>query len=198
MATDSSKLDYLPWRAPEVDDSRHLRPVDVEAARKLAWEQGYEDGYSIGMEAGMRDAGQRIAHLDEILESLARPFADLDDSVASQLAVLVKSVAEQIVRREISIDPTHIVDIVREGLQAMPVAQTEVTIVVNPEDASLIEAQLADASVGRSWHLKIDGNQPRGGCALLSDLSQIDAQIETRLQRLLSGMIDAEHAHGND
>lgn len=193
MATDSSKLDYLPWRAPEVDDSRHLRPVDVEAARKLAWEQGYEDGYSIGMEAGVRDAAQRIEHLSEILETFARPFADLDEAVASQLVVLVKAVAEQIVRREVSIDPAYLAEVVREGMQALPVAQSEVSIVVNPEDAAVIEKLLADVSTERNWSLKPDPKQPRGGCALLSDLTQIDGQIETRLQRLLSGMIAAEN-----
>jgi len=191
MATDSSKLDYLPWRAPEVDDSRHLRPVDVEAARKLAWEQGYEDGYSIGMETGMRDAAQKVAHLDEILQVLARPFADLDDAVATQLAALVKAVAEQIVRREITIEPTHLDTVVREAMAALPVSASEVTILVNPEEASLIAEGLTTESPQRGWRLQADPRQPRGGCTLQSGLSQIDAQVETRLQRLVSGMIEA-------
>ena len=91
--TDEGSIDYLPWRAPEVEDSRESLPVDSDAARRLAWEQAYADGYQIGIEAGTHDARQRMGYLHEILESLARPFANLDEAVSNQLAILVRSFA---------------------------------------------------------------------------------------------------------
>jgi flagellar assembly protein FliH len=191
MANDPTNLNYLPWRAPEVVDSRHLRPVDVEAARKLAWEQGYEDGYSIGMEAGMGDARRSMGYLDEILRTLAKPFEDLDTSVTSQLAVLVKTIAAVILRRESEIDASFLLDIVKQGIAALPVAAGEVRIVVHPDDAALIENHLEASAQDRDWRIAADPEQPRGGCRLLSDIAQIDANVEQRLERLVASMLEA-------
>ena len=194
MANDRSSLDYLPWRAPEVVDSRHLRPVDVEAARKLAWEQGYEDGYSIGLEAGMTDARKQIGYLSDILHALAKPFDDLDVSVANQLAALSKAIAGVIVRREIDLDTGFLAQIVREGIEALPAASPDVCVVVNPDDAALIEDHLRDTPPDRSWRIKIDPAQPRGGCKLRSEIADIDSDVEQRLERLISEMLSRGRA----
>jgi flagellar assembly protein FliH len=191
MATDRTNLSYSPWRAPEVVDSRHLRPVDVEAARKLAWEQGYEDGYSIGLEAGMGDARRHMSYLNEILGTLAKPFDDLDAGVASQLAVLVRSVAAVILRREVEIDSSFLADIVRRGIETLPIAAANVRLVVHPDDAALIEDHLDADKADRPWRIEIDPDQPRGGCRLLSDIAQIDSQVETRLEQLVASMLEA-------
>lgn len=191
MANDPANLNYLPWRAPEVVDSRHLRPVDVEAARKLAWEQGYEDGYSIGMEAGMGDARRHMGYLNEILGALAKPFDDLDASVASQLAVLVKSIAAVILRREAEIDTSFLVDVINRGIDALPVAAADVRIVVHPDDAALIEDHVGVGKAERPWRIEIDPDQPRGGCKLLSDIAQIDNRVENRLEQLVASMLEA-------
>lgn len=196
MAGDSRNLDYLPWRAPEVDDSRHLRPQDVESARKLAWEQGYEDGYGIGMEAGTRDARQRIKQLNEILETLAKPFQDLDDAVANQFVELVRNISQAVVKREITLDPGLLREIVVEAIAALPAADSQVTIVVHPDDAGLIEAHLESATV-RSWRLEMNPMQDRGGCEVRTDIARIDANIGSRLSQLIDSMLEPEDQHAD-
>ena len=189
--TDEGSIDYLPWRAPEVQDSREEYPVDSEAARKLAWEQAYSDGYTIGIEAGTRDARQRMGYLHEILESLARPFADLDEAVAGQLTTLVRAIVEQLARREISCDPSVLGELVDEGLAALPVASSSVRILVNPDDAAFM-AQYMEEKSDLDYEIKTDASMSRGGCQLETNVSSIDATLETRLGRLIEEMLDAE------
>ena len=189
--TDEGSIDYLPWRAPEVEDSREEYPVDSEAARKLAWEQAYSDGYTIGIEAGTRDARQRMGYLHEILESLARPFADLDEAVAGQLTTLVRAIVEQLARREISCDPSVLGELVDEGLAALPVAGSSVRILVNPDDAAFM-AQYIEEKSDLDYEIKSDASMSRGGCRLETNVSSIDATLETRLGRLIEEMLDAE------
>lgn len=189
--TDEGSIDYLPWRAPEVEDSREDYPVDSEAARKLAWEQAYSDGYTIGIEAGTRDARKRMGYLHEILESLAKPFADLDEAVAVQLTSLVRAMVEQLVRREISSDQSVLGKLVEEGLEALPVAGTAVRILVNPEDASFMSEHMQEKS-DVNYEIKSDATISRGGCRLETDVSSIDATLETRLGRLIEEMLDGE------
>lgn len=189
-------MDYLPWRAPEVDDSRHLRPQDVEAARKLAWEQGYEDGYGIGMEAGTRDARQRMKQLNEILETLAKPFQELDDAVANQFVELVRNLTRAIVKREITLDPGLLREIVVEAIAALPSAKSQVTIIVHPDDAALIEEHLDAASV-RSWRLEKNPLQDRGGCEVMTDIARVDANIGSRLNQLIDSMLEPGDQHAD-
>ena len=181
-------VDYLPWRAPEVEDSRSLRPVDAEAARKLAWEQGYADGYNIGVEAGTRDARQRMGYLHEILEALARPFRDLDESVSAQICELVRALTRQLVRKEVALDSETVCRVIDEALTALPVAETPVSIIVNPDDAEFVNTHLADDTIV-SWNLATDAGLARGDCRLVADLSRIDATLDTRLDRLIEQMI---------
>lgn len=193
--TSEGSIDYLPWRAPEVEDLREVRPVDAEAARKLAWEQGYSDGYVIGMEAGTRDARSRMGYLHEILEALARPFTELDENVSEQIGTLVRRLAEQLVRREVKLDQSTVCRIVDAGLEALPVATTDVLIIVNPDDAELIKDHL-DSEIEAGWRLQTDAKLTRGGCRIISDVSSIDATVESRLDRLVEKMLE-EH-EGDD
>jgi flagellar assembly protein FliH len=188
--TDEGSIDYLPWRAPEVEDSRELRHVDSEAARKLAWEQGYADGYTIGIEAGTRDARQRMGYLHEILESLAKPFADLDESVAGQLTVLVRTLAEQLVRRELQADSSVVAELVDEGLAALPVAGSDVRIFVNPDDATFIGQHMQEKS-GVNYRIQSDATVSRGGCRIDTQFAGADATLETRLDRIVESMLDS-------
>ena len=189
--TDEGSIDYLPWRAPEVEDSRENYPVDSEAAQKLAWEQGYSDGYTIGIEAGTRDARQRMAYLHEILQSLAKPFSDLDESVAGQLTDLVRVLAEQLVRREVSVDQSLIAKLVDEGIEALPVAGTEVRIAVNPDDAAFITEHLEERE-DINYRIVSDAAISRGGCRIDTEFSGIDATLETRLARIVEAMLEGQ------
>lgn len=188
MANESAQAAYLPWRAPEIDDSSHLAPGDIETARKLAWQEGYDDGYSVGLEAGTRDGARRVQYLDEILCSLSKPFEELDTVVSEQLLTLVGKVARAIVRREIETDSSYVVNLIREGLAALPVAANDVRVYVSPEDAELVRASLVSAGEGSGWRLESDPSLARGGCRITTSASQIDASPGTRLSRLLASM----------
>lgn len=187
---DKGSVDYLPWRAPEVEDSRATLPVDSEAARKLAWEQAYNDGYTIGVEAGTRDARQRMSYLHEILESLAKPFADLDESVSAQLMTLVRTLTATLVRREVQLDQSVLGELVNESLEALPVSESEVCIIVNPEDAAFMKEHMQEHA-DTPWRVQTDATVSRGGCRVICDVTQIDATVETRLARLIERMLEA-------
>ncbi|MGD8341722.1 MAG: flagellar assembly protein FliH [Gammaproteobacteria bacterium] len=189
MTDKNPKTDFARWQAPEVDDSRHLTPEDIEEARKLAWDQGYQDGYASGLEAGSAEVTRNVQHLDEVLDTLARPFADLDSAVSEALVALVIAVAGQLVRREIKIDPSHVISVVREGLAALPVAERNIRIIVHPLDAELIRNRLDLDESEQAWSLQPDPMMERGSCEVIAESAQIDGRLETRLRRLVAKMI---------
>lgn len=189
MTDTTDKAQYSPWRAPEVDDSRHLEPADVEKARTLAREEGYRDGHAAGLLAGSDTATENAQYLNEVLNALAKPFEELDDSVTDGLVALITAVSGQLVRREIQIDPSHVISVVREGLASLPAAERNIRIVVNPLDAELITSKLEVDENTQSWSLQPDPMMQRGSCELLAESAHVDGKLETRLRRLVAKMI---------
>lgn len=138
-----------------------------------------------------------MGYLHEILESLAKPFADLDESVSIQLAGLVRTLTEQLVRREINRDQTVIATLVEEGLAALPVAGSDVRISVNPDDAAFMNEYMQDRT-DIDYRIHSDATLTRGECRIETDFSGIDATLETRLNRMVEAMLDGQANHDAD
>lgn len=186
--TEPTGTSYVSWQAPEVDDSLSSRPADVQTVREQARQQGYDAGVA----AGTHEVTQRVEYLDSVLNVLARPFDDLDEIVSRELLTLVTALVGQLVRRELRLDPTHLIGVVRGALAALPATARNVRVLLNPEDAAVIRDQLTVQDGDRSWSLEIDPLLARGDCRLATDTTEIDERLETRLARIISAMLHEE------
>ena len=186
------------WRAPEVPNPggpgsyRRSGDNDLTAVQQRAWQQGFEQGRTAGVEAGTSELAVRIEAVERILDALARPLEDLDHRVEEELLALVQAVVRQLVRRELQHDPGHLIGLIREGLAALPLATGDVVVRLHPADADAIRERLADASEDRAWRLETDPLLERGGCLITSPRSNIDGRIEARLARVIAGLLDDE------
>ena len=63
---------------------------------------------------------ERVKRLDAALQLLARPFQQLDAEIENELAQLALSVGKQLARRELHIEPTQVIAILRESLALLP------------------------------------------------------------------------------
>lgn len=186
------------WRAPEVPNPggpgsyRRSGDNDLTAVQQRAWQQGFEQGRTAGMEAGTSELAVRIEAVERILDALARPLEDLDHRVEEELLALVQAVVRQLVRRELQHDPGHLIGIIRDGLAALPLAAGDVVVRLHPTDAEAIRERLADAADNRAWRLETDPLLERGGCLITSPRSNIDARLEARLARVIAGLLEDE------
>lgn len=193
------------WQAPDVTlaaagaagaaGNGPASPRSAEEQRKLAWQQGFEQGQAAGREAAMREDRARVAVLERVLDSLTRPLVDLDHRVEEELLALVTAVARHVIRREMHQDPGHLVGVIREGLGALPMAADDIRVRLHPEDAAVVEACLPESDSPRRWRLELDPLLERGGCVIVSSRSQVDERLETRLGRVLATLF-SEERHG--
>lgn len=104
------------------------------------------------------------------------------------------AIVRQLVRREVKSDPNLIVGVVREALSILPVNSRNVRLMVHPEDAELIREiyALGDTEVG--WSLVEDPVINRGGCKVVTDTSQIDATLDSRLASLIAPLLAGARA----
>lgn len=181
---------------------------EIEAWERESREQGYREGYAAGFEKGaaegretaenaVRDAmDQQIASLRSLADSLAEPLASLDADVEDELMQLTVAIAQQLVRREIRIDPGEIIGVIRESLRLLPANARRVRVHLNPEDAQLVRDALPTAEQDGGWSIAEDPLIGRGGCRLTTETSRIDATLESRLAALAATMLGG--ARGND
>lgn len=183
------------WNVPAIDGSDgdgFPTAARLEALQKDAYDEAFQKGHADGVAAGETAVRERLERLDELLNALAKPFEQLDERVERQLVELAMVVVKQLFRREIRIDPTHVIGVVREAIQLLPVTSSGVRLHLNPDDATLVREALAPAEGEPAWIIVEDPLMSRGGCTVTTDSSQIDATAESRLEAAISVVVGDE------
>jgi flagellar assembly protein FliH len=196
------------WDLPSVEGAAMPRPgakgvnvMHLSIVEREAWEHGFKDGHVEGVRKGEAELARRInevnvkiAALEAILGTLARPLDDLDAQVESELTRLALTVAKHLVRRELKIDPTQIIGIVRHTVTLLPLASRNIKVHLHPDDAAVVREKLAAPHGDQQWQLSEDPLMARGGCRVTTDNSSIDARFETAFAAALSGLLGDDRA----
>lgn len=173
-----------------------------EQARKEAFELGKKEGFEFGhkeaIEQYRSQYEEKLHALDVIMNALQKPFTELDDQVEKEIVDLVISMVRQLVRREVKMDPSHIVGVAREALSVLPVSNRDVTLVLNPVDAEIVREAFSLVEKEQGWKIIEDPVLNRGGCKVFSDTSQVDATLESRLDALIAPLISDERNQNSE
>ena len=196
------------WSLPPVEGTVVGRPVDerkakaaAEAIAKVAREQSEARGYEAGMAKAQAEMKGRIAQLDTqikrldaLLQFVSRPLQNLDGEVENMLLQLALAVGKQLARRELMVDPTQVIAIIRESLAELPASAREIRVHLHPEDAAIVRERLTAPSNERAWSIVEDPTMSRGGCVVRTDNSQIDARLESRISTIIANVFGDERA----
>ncbi len=185
-------------RAGDPVDSTPLPTLEkIEAIQQQAYEEGHEQGRKEGFDFGHREALEegrkqvieKLKQLDALFSMLDNPFKELDDQVERDLLTLVVVMVRQLVRREVRTDPNHIVGVMREALAILPVNSRGVRIMLHPEDAEIVRELYNMAETEQGWQIVEDPVVQRGGCRIVTETSQVDATLESRLHNLIAPLL---------
>jgi flagellar assembly protein FliH len=193
------------WDLPAVSG----KPVQARRAGKTVGEledlerRTYEEAFAKGREAGLAAARAetekavaqlkaQVARLDGMLGLLAQPLHELDAQVEQQLTHLALTIARQLVRRELRIDPAQVIAVIRETVALLPATARDVRVHMHPEDAAVVREKLAAPGAERAWTIVEDPVMTRGGCRVTTDTAQIDARLETRINSVISALLGDE------
>ena len=195
MSDDSAVKKPATWEVPAIDGSDgkgYLTAGRLQELQKDAYDEAWQSGHADGVAAGQEAVLQRANRFDELLRALSRPFDQLDGSVEKQLVELAIAIVKQLFRREIRVNPDHVIGVVREAIQLLPVASRTVQVHLHPEDATLIRETLSPAEGEPAWSIVEDPLISHGGCRITTENSQIDATSEARLQAVINAALGDE------
>ncbi|HVO48005.1 MAG TPA: FliH/SctL family protein, partial [Steroidobacteraceae bacterium] len=146
------------WRMPDVggpvvgrrDERRKPGDNTIDVLRQ-ALQESEARGYQAGLEKAQAESqlslqalASRVRQLESILQLMSRPLEALDETVEKELLQLALTVGKQLARRELRMDPTQVIGIIREALSQLPVSAREVRVHLHPEDAATVRERLAE------------------------------------------------------
>ncbi|HEX7116925.1 MAG TPA: flagellar assembly protein FliH [Steroidobacter sp.] len=174
---------------------------ELEELERRAYEEAFQKGREEGLAAARAESqqlleklGKQVARLAGICDSLAQPLAELDSEVEEQLVQLAITIARQLVRRELRVDPSQVIAIIRETVALLPAAARDVRVHLHPEDAAVVREKLAAPGIDRAWTIVEDPVMSRGGCRVTTDTAQVDARLETRMNAVIATLLGDERA----
>ncbi|HWK49661.1 MAG TPA: flagellar assembly protein FliH [Steroidobacter sp.] len=176
---------------------------ELEDLEQRTYEEAYAKGHAEGRAQGLAAAEHemlpqieqlqaRVQRLDTIINSLARPLEELDPEVEDQLLQLALTIGRHLVRRELRIDPSQVIAIIRETVALLPASARDVRVHLHPEDAAVVREKLAAPVGERAWTIAEDPVMGRGGCRVTTETAQIDARLETRIGSVISALLGDE------
>jgi flagellar assembly protein FliH len=183
-----------------VRDEKKNVPNTVDVLRQ-ALQESEARGYQAGLAKAQAESqvsldalNTRVAQLDSILQLLGQPLQQLDGEVEKELLHLTLAVGKQLARRELRVDPTQVIGIIRESLAQLPASARDVRIHLHPEDAVTVRERLAEPSKERAWTIVEDPTLSRGGCMVRTENSQIDVRLDSRINAVIASALGEERA----
>jgi len=203
---DMEKTDFIPLEKGGDNPEKRKEAEDIlqEAREKAAlleqeaYEKGFAQGEKDGLELGEKKATKLIENIQSILIELSRLAKEIPKQYEKEILDLIFVVAKKIIHREIASDKNAIKDTVLNALH-FAVEKSKVILRLNPEDIDYIEKSrtqfFAEVKGLESISITSDPSITRGGCFLETSYGDIDASVETRLEKVYQSL---EQARGID
>jgi flagellar assembly protein FliH len=167
--------DFLASARAEADDNRHQ-----------ARQQGHTEGFEAGMAAASQELAPAASALAEALAEVERLRGETADLVEERAVELALRIAEKIVAGTIDVQPERVVDVVRGALRCL-VERERVIVQVHTLDLELVRdaTEPLVSTLGGIDHFEVQEERrvSRGGATVRSAAGEVDATIETKLER---------------
>ena len=154
-----------------------------EAGLREGFDKGREEGVRLGREDG-RAEGRRLFEeasrpLEHVSEQLRSFLGELELKRRQELLELVKKVAQQVIRCELTLHPTQLLTLAEEALASMPGDQGDVRILLNPEECARIKDLVPERAA--AWRLVPDDKLALGECRVVTAQAEADIGCQQRL-----------------
>jgi len=151
--------------------------------------EGIQQGRDEGREQGKQLFDEASKPLEQISEQLHQFLNDFDRKRRQELLELVKKVAQQVIRCELTLHPTQLLTLAEEALAAMPADHGDVRVLLNPEEY----ARIKDLAPERAavWRLVPDDKLALGECRVVTAQAEADIGCQQRLDSCVETL--AEH-----
>jgi flagellar assembly protein FliH len=160
--------------------------AEAEAAAAAQRESARTEGFEQGRAEALAAAQPALAALEAAAAEVRAAQDALADRLEAHAVDLALLLAEKVTGAAIAADPELVLEAVRGALRGI-VERERVTVLVNPDDLDLVRSSMDDlrASLGGIEHCEVQAERrvARGGAVVRTPDGDVDARVETKLQR---------------
>jgi flagellar assembly protein FliH len=132
----------------------------------------------------LRSAAEALAAASAAVKVAAEERAEQLEREAAELGI---HIGEKVLAGTLDVQPWRVMDVVRGALRCL-VERERVTVHVNPADLELVReaVETLRLTMGGIDHLEVQEERrvARGGAVVRSATGEVDARLETKLQRV--------------
>ena len=192
---EGKKTNFVPLEAWEDDDVKKEKNEDnalgmqekISGIEQEAYEKSFAQGEKDGFEFGEKKAIKIAENIENLFNEMTRLKHDVSKQYEREIIDLIFAVAEKIVHYEVRSKESVIRNAIFEALEAA-VEKSKVVFNVNPDDYDYVEKlrpELFKQNKGlKSIVVTSDPAVSRGGCYLETPYGNIDATIESKLEKI--------------
>lgn len=182
---------------------------ESEELRQKAHEEGYQAGYESGaskvdyianLKADKMAEEYFEAKLQETVPVFLNAATELNEKREAWLSKwetaavrLAAAIASKVMHNAVKLNPELCEINVREALQ-LAAGKTQISIRMNPEDLEVLGERANQFSTALNWTEKIpviaDPAIGRGGCVIHTEHGEIDARLESQLERIAQELLN--------
>jgi len=165
----------------------------LAALERDAFVKGYAQGERSGLEAAARQGEASLRRLAETIDEMGSLRADLLRRSERELVRLAVSIAERVIRREITLDPNLVAALAKVAIERIgDNASTEIR--VHPADHTAFITAANGTPFPASVQIVPDPGVTRGGCVVKSDFGQRDLDVTSQIVEISRSLLGPESA----
>lgn len=170
-----------------------------EQGHKEGFNKGNAEGYEAGRQQGLMEMRAQLVAEQQRFHKLANALLDpinaQDNDVELLLLDVICTLTQSVVQRELLTDSSHIVSLVKNAVQVLPIGSKNIRVCLNPDDLAAVEAYVAEQQL--AWSFFGDRELLPGGCRIETPESRVDFSVSSRLQTVLEQFISKQLASGD-
>ena len=193
---------------PQVGMTAEEMQAIFDAAEKDGFEQGHREGfakgnsegYEAGRQQGLKEMRDQLLAEQRRFQTLAKALLDpihaQDNDLEIMLLDVICTLTQSVVQREVQTDSSHILDVVRQAIAALPVGSKNIRVCLNPDDLAAAETYAAEQQL--DWKFFGDVQLLPSGCRIETPESRVDFSVSSRLQTVLEQFLNKQLASSNE
>lgn len=168
--------------------------AEGEQIRERAQAEGYAEGRAAGHQEGLAQTTAAALAMGEALHELHELRGQMADELERDAVELALALADKIVAGALDAQPDRVIDIVRGALRRVA-DRRQIVVLVDPQDLEVVSGAVGElqsqAGGIELCDVQADRRVGRGGAVVRTAEGEIDATVETQLQRARELMLEA-------
>jgi flagellar assembly protein FliH len=178
----------------ETEDGLLGMQENISSIEQEAYEKSFAQGEKDGFEFGEKKAIKVVKNIENLFNEMVSLKHDVLKQYEREIIDLIFAVTEKIVHHEVRSKESVIKNTIFEALE-LAVEKSKVVFNVNPEDYDYVEKlrpELFNRNKGaKSIVVTSDPGVTRGGCYLETPYGNIDATIESKLEKIYQCLLES-------